>query len=207
MAEKFETHMGRAAVILRDNIDTDQIIPSREMKTVGRQGLSAGLFAGWRYLEPNSRDIDPSFVLNQAEQIGTSVLISGANFGCGSSREHAAWALKEYGIRVIVAKSFGEIFHGNCVRNGILPVTLTEEDVVRLASLDAPIDVSVNLQSQSVSCPQLPDWTREFEITQFAKKLLIEGLDPIALTLRDAANIEAFFAQDQKDRPWVYSAA
>ena len=158
-------------------------------------------------MEPNSRDIDPWLVLNQAEQVGTSILISGANFGCGSSREHAAWALKEYGIRVIIAKSFGEIFHGNCVRNGILPIAFTEEDVGLLASLDAPIDVSVNLQSQSVSCPQLPEWAREFEITQFAKKLLIEGLDPIALTLKDAANIEAFFGQDRKDRPWVYSAA
>ncbi len=207
MAQKLETHTGRAAVILRDNIDTDQIIPSREMKSVGRAGLSDGLFAGWRYLDPSSRQVDPDFVLNKPENLGTSVIVSGANFGCGSSREHAAWALKEYGIRVIVAKSFGEIFHGNCVRNGILPVTLAEDDVEQLAAITAPIDISVDLGAQIVVCAQLPEWKRAFEISNFAKRLLMEGLDPIALTLTQTDEIETFFTRDSKDRPWFYSAA
>ncbi len=207
MADKLETHVGRAAVLLRDNIDTDQIIPSREMKSVDRKGLGDGLFAGWRYLDPERRDINPDFVLNHPQQSGTTILISGLNFGCGSSREHAAWALKEYGIRVIIAKSFGEIFHGNCIRNGILPITLDASDVERLAALDPPTELRITLSSQRVESLQLPEWTRTFEITEFAKRLLAEGLDPIALSLTKVDDIEAFFARDEKERPWVYSAA
>ena len=132
MPQPLNQHTGIAAAIMRDNIDTDQIIPSREMKTVSRDGLGEGLFAGWRYTEPGGREPVPDFVLNRTEQQGTSVLISGENFGCGSSREHAVWALAEYGIRVIIAKSFGEIFHGNCLRNGVLPIALPAE---RLSTL------------------------------------------------------------------------
>lgn len=206
MPQPLTLHTGRAAAIMRDNIDTDQIIPSREMKAVSRSGLSDGLFAGWRYTEPGGREPDPDFVLNRPEQNGTSILISGENFGCGSSREHAVWALAEYGIRVIIARSFGEIFHGNCLRNGILPITLAQDEVDRLAAIEAAT-ISVDLPDQHVTCLQLPGWRVGFEIDDYPKRLLIEGLEPIALTLKDKAKIDAFFDQDAKRRPWLYSAA
>ncbi|MDJ0919541.1 MAG: 3-isopropylmalate dehydratase small subunit [Henriciella sp.] len=207
MRQPLVQHEGIAAVLLRDNIDTDQIIPSREMKQVSRAGLGEGLFAGWRYLEPGGRAINPEFVLNRPEQTGTSILIAGENFGCGSSREHAVWALEEYGIRVILAKSFGEIFHGNCVRNGILPITLSAEDIDALAAGEQPVSVSVDLGAQTVRSEHLRNGQIEFEIGAFAKRLLIEGLDPIALTLTEQDQIDAFLDRDTAQRPWVYSAA
>ena len=207
MGEKMLSHTGLSAVLLLDNVDTDQIIPSREMKRVDRKGFGEGLFAGWRYTDVAARVEDPDFVLNRKAQAGTSILIAGKNFGCGSSREHAAWALKEYGIRVIIAESFGEIFHGNCIRNGILPITLSSEDIGALASIAAPTELTVDLVQQKVMCAHLPDWQRGFEIAAFAKRLLMEGLDPIALTLTAKDEIEAFFERDAVKRPWVYSAA
>lgn len=206
MAKTFDIHTGRAAALLRDNIDTDQIIPSREMKSVGRSGLSDGLFAGWRYLEPGGRTANPEFVLNRPEQAGTSILIGGENFGCGSSREHAVWALSEFGIRVIIAKSFGEIFHGNCTRNGILPINLSNEDVEQLAHVSAPAEITVDLHAQTMTCAQLEDWRRSFEISDIAKRMIGDGLDPIDLTFTQSAQIEAFFGRDAIERPWVYSA-
>lgn len=206
MPQPLNQHTGIAAAIMRDNIDTDQIIPSREMKTVSRDGLGEGLFAGWRYTEPGGREPVPDFVLNRTEQQGTSVLISGENFGCGSSREHAVWALAEYGIRVIIAKSFGEIFHGNCLRNGVLPIALPADDVDKLAAT-AGASISVDLENQLVMCAQLPDWRAAFEIGEYPKRLLIEGLEPIELTLKDKDKIDAFFARDAAQRPWLYSAA
>lgn len=207
MTEPMLRHSGIAAVLMQDNIDTDQIIPSREMKAVSRQGLGDGLFAGWRYTAPGSRDLDPDFVLNRPEQADTSILISGENFGCGSSREHAAWALSEYGIRVIIAKSFGEIFHGNCVRNGILPITLPAPSIDEIAAAPAPIDMQIDLAAQVATCDQLPEWHAAFEIGVFEKRMLIEGLDPIDLTLTNKAEIDLFFKRDAIARPWVYSAA
>lgn len=206
MPRPLTVHKGLAAAIMRDNIDTDQIIPSREMKAVSRDGLSDGLFAGWRYTEPGGREPTSDFILNRPEQADTSILISGENFGCGSSREHAAWALAEYGIRVIIAKSFGEIFHGNCLRNGILPISLSPEEVDKLAAIDEAV-ISVDLPEQSVECRQLPGWNAKFEIGDYPKRLLSEGLEPIALTLKDKATIERFFERDSERRPWLYSAA
>ncbi len=207
MPEPLITHSGIAAVLMHDNVDTDQIIPSREMKTVSRAGLENSLFAGWRYTEPGGRDPVPDFVLNRPEQAGTTILISGENFGCGSSREHAAWALVQYGIRVIIAKSFGEIFYGNCLRNGILPVVLESGQVDALASVPSAAMVSVDLPNQTVSCDQLRDWQATFEIGAYPKRLLAEGLNPIGLTLTVRDQIEAFFERDAQRRPWVYSAA
>ena len=207
MAEPMPAHSGIAAILMRDNIDTDQIIPSREMRSVDRKGLGEGLFAGWRYTDPAARVQNPEFVLNRPEQAGTSVLISGENFGCGSSREHAVWALQEYGIRVVIAKSFGEIFHGNCIRNGILPVTLTIDEISELASLQAPLQLDVDLTAQTLTYGSAPDQTVSFEISEFAKRLLVEGLDPIAMTLSRKPEIDAFFERDASDRPWAYSAA
>ena len=122
--EKFTTLTAIAAPLLRINIDTDAIIPSREMKRVSKDGLAEGLFAGWRYQTPGSREENPDFILNQAPYRQARILLSGINFGCGSSREHAVWALHEWGIRAVIAPSFGSIFQGNCVRNGIVPVVL-----------------------------------------------------------------------------------
>lgn len=207
MTEPFLRHTGIAAVLMQDNIDTDQIIPSREMKAVSRQGLGDGLFAGRRYTSPGTRALNPDFVLNRAEQAGTTILISGENFGCGSSREHAAWALKEYGIRVIFAKSFGEIFHGNCIRNGILPIALPAARIDEIASVPAPAKLTIDLVEQIAECAQIANWRVSFEIGAFAKRLLAEGLDPIDLTLTDKDQIEHFFVRDALARPWVYSAA
>ena len=206
MPEPMKQHSGVAAVLMRDNIDTDQIIPSREMKTVGRKGLAQGLFAGWRYLDPAERTPDPEFVLNQEAERKASILIAGENFGCGSSREHAVWALQEFGFRVIIAKSFGEIFHGNCIRNGVLPITLDAITVSELSKLRSPSILTVDLESQIIFGPQ-SQRAISFEIEEFAKRLLIGGLDPIALTLTNQAEIEAFFERDAKRRSWVYSAA
>lgn len=206
-SDPFLQHVGIAASMVRDNIDTDQIIPSREMTTVSRNGLADGLFAGWRYTDPLTRTKDPDFVLNQPENVGATVLISGENFGCGSSREHAVWALKEYGIRAIIAKSFGAIFHGNCIRNGILPIVLSADQIEQMASFESPLEVAIDLPNQTVSCNRIPGSALCFRIGAFAKRLLTEGLDPIELTLTHRAAIEAFFDQDRQHRPWVYSAA
>lgn len=206
MPSPFRHHRGLAAALPVDNIDTDQIIPSREMKTVSRDGLGEGLFAGWRYTEPGGREPVAEFVLNRPEQAGTSILISGSNFGCGSSREHAVWALMDYGIRAVIAKSFGEIFHGNCLRNGILPITLPEDEVDRLIAQASGGEIVIDLAAQTVTAGALPGWSGHFEIGAYSKRLLLEGLDPIGLTLLQAPSISAFQEADAISRPWVYSA-
>lgn len=206
MSESLTQHRGIAAILPRDNVDTDQIIPSRELKSVSRTGLADGLFAGWRYLTPGSRDPNPDFVLNQTENTGATILISGENFGCGSSREHAVWALKEFGIRVVIASSFGEIFHGNCIRNGLLPISLSKEIIARLTAESSPVEIQVDLKQQTLVSARQTDVIIPFEIGAFAKRLLTEGLDPIALTLKSREKIEAFFEADVPRRPWVYSA-
>jgi len=196
------THTGFAGALMIDNIDTDQIIPSREMRAVSREGLADGLFAGWRYDDPAARIERPGFVLNRTPK--PSILICGHNFGCGSSREHAVWALAEFGIRVIIAKSFGEIFHGNCLRNAILPVTLAQAEVDRIAAHCDGDEMVVDVLTQTVTAPGLPDWTGRFQIDAFSKRLIMEGLDPIRLTLKDAGVIRAFTDGDRIRRPWVY---
>lgn len=186
----FITHTGTAARLIRDNIDTDQIIPSREMKSVSKTGLSGGMFAGQRYIE--GRTENPDFVLNQETYRGATILLSGKNFGCGSSREHAVWALKEYGFRVIIADSFGEIFYNNCVRNGILCVQM---DYIIIDTLDDTL--TVDLEAQTVS-------GIGFKIAESDKYMLLNGLDPIALTLENESEISAYFKQDKAARPWAY---
>ena len=202
--EKFTVHQGVAAPLLRANIDTDAIIPSREMKFVSKTGLAGGLFAGWRYLDAAARTPDPAFVLNQPEFAGTSILLVGANFGCGSSREHAVWALREYGIRAIVAPSFGAIFQSNCMRNGILPVVLAEAEVALLAQQVGPQPMTVDLQRQVVLSANGQAF--RFEIAPAQREMLLEGLDPVALTLRLDAQITAFQTRDRAQRPWIYLA-
>jgi 3-isopropylmalate/(R)-2-methylmalate dehydratase small subunit len=202
----FTTHQGIAAPLLRDNIDTDAIIPSREMKTVSKRGLAEGLFAGWRYRAPGTREVDPAFVLNRPEQQGTSILLAGANFGCGSSREHAVWALAEYGIRAIVAPSFGAIFANNCVRNGLLPLVL---DAARVAALAQSVSadprqrlITIDLERCVLSGPEGRE--HAFSLPESQRTMLLGGLDAIALTLRLSDRIDAFEQADRRVRPWVY---
>jgi len=204
--EKFDTLCGVAAPLLRANVDTDAIIPSREMKTVSKTGLAAGLFAGWRYTEIGGRVPNPEFVLNRPGYAGAQILLGGENFGCGSSREHAVWALREYGIRAVVAPSFAPIFHGNCVRNGIVPVRLEMVSIARLAALveadPAAARVTVDLRGQRVVAPDGEVFG--FEIDAEAREMLLEGLDGIDLTRRFLPQIEAFQARDRALRPWIY---
>ena len=192
----FTTVRSLAIPLLRDNIDTDAIIPSREMRTVSKDGLADGLFANWRYADVDGRIPDPAFILNDPLYADASILLGGANFGCGSSREHAAWALAEYGIRVIVAKQFNPIFHGNCLRNGILPVAL---DAAPWAAMTG--EMTVDLESCTIKCG---DTQKDFAIAEEARKMLLEGLDPIDLTLLDEALITAFDARDRQRRGWAY---
>ena len=182
-----------AAPLIRDNVDTDAIIPSREMKSTGRTGLADGLFAPWRYIDRDALIRDPAFVLNQRDFVCAQILLSGANFGCGSSREHAVWALAEFGIRCIIAESFAPIFYNNCVRNGVLPVILDQATIRHLIGRI----VTVDLVAQTVD-------DHLFEIDPEAKMMLLEGLDAIDLTLKHADAIVAFQARDRALRPWVY---
>lgn len=184
---------GRAIPLVRDNVDTDAIIPSREIRSVGKTGLAEGLFAGWRY-RAGTREPEPAFPLNDPALAHAPILLGGANFGCGSSREHAVWALAEWGIRVVIAPSFAPIFRGNCIRNGLLPVALSA------AFDDGP--VTVDLSAQTVSQAGR-SWL--FEIEPEAKAMLLEGLDAIDLTLKHADAIAAFQARDRAARPWVYA--
>ena len=189
-----------AAPLIRDNIDTDAIIPSREMKSTGKTGLADGLFAAWRYVTPGGRDPNPDFILNQPAFAAAQILLGGANFGCGSSREHAVWALAENGFRAVIAPSFAPIFAGNCIRNGIVPVALSAEAVEEIGS-DGGL-VSVDLERMRVSLADGRHWT--FEIGAEARAMLLEGLDAIDLTFKHRAEIAAFQAADRKARPWIY---
>ena len=203
--EKFQQHLGVAAPMLRDNIDTDAIIPSREMKRVSKDGLGEGLFALWRYLEPGSRNPNPDFVLNKEAYTDTSIIMAGPNFGCGSSREHAVWALKEYGIRAIIAPGFGAIFANNCVRNGLLPLVLEAEVISEIAAWverDASQNrVLIDLPTQQVHAA---DSSYFFDLESGAKRMLVEGLDAIALTQTRWQVIAEFHTRRKQDRPWLY---
>ncbi|PJG46668.1 3-isopropylmalate dehydratase small subunit [Sphingobium sp. LB126] len=196
----FTTLTAIAAPLIRDNIDTDAIIPSREMKSTGKTGLAEGLFAPWRYLTPGGRDPDPQFILNQPAYAQAEILLGGRNFGCGSSREHAVWALAEYGIRAVIAPSFAPIFAGNCTRNGIVPVVL-DDDAIAAIGHDGGL-VTIDLAAQTVALQDGLHWS--FEIGAEAKAMLFEGLDPIDLTLKSRADIAAFQTADKVARPWIY---
>jgi 3-isopropylmalate/(R)-2-methylmalate dehydratase small subunit len=200
MPEPFTSLTGVAAPLLVDNVDTDTVIPSREMRTTGRTGLKDGLFAPWRYLDADAREENPEFVLNQPRYRGAQILLGGANFGCGSSREHAVWALHEYGVRAVVAPSFAPIFAGNCVRNGIVPAAIPQPDVEALAAGGEP--VTVDLHAMVVATPSR---SAPFSLAEDDRQMLLHGLDGIALTMRHEEAIAAFVAQDRADRPWVYA--
>lgn len=203
--KKLVKHQGVAAPILRTNVDTDAIIPSREMKLVSKKGLGEGLFAGWRYTEVGGRTLNPDFILNQEAYKNTSILLSSKNFGCGSSREHAVWALAEYGIRVIIASSFGAIFHGNCIRNGILPVTLSDEIIVKLAAqIKDPQtqQITVDLKEKVVISAIGEHYS--FTISKSSRDMLLEGLDQIGVTMKKGHDIVNFENDYSKKRAWLF---
>ncbi|HRE42573.1 MAG TPA: 3-isopropylmalate dehydratase small subunit [Terricaulis sp.] len=197
---------GVAAPLVRANIDTDIIIPSREIRSTTKQGLKDGLFAGWRYTDIDARAANPDFVLNQPRYAEAKIILGGPNFGCGSSREHAVWALHEYGVRAVIAPSFNAIFYGNCIRNSLAPVTLSEEDIATIAaeveSADAPA-LEIDLVQSEIRTPSgarfgftMPDEPRE---------MLVNGFDAIDLTLTHDEAINAHRARDAAARPWVYA--
>ena len=189
--------IARAAPLLRDNIDTDTIIPSREMRSTGRDGLADGLFAPWRYTDADTRTENPDFALNQPNFRLAAIIAGGSNFGCGSSREHAVWALAEYGVKAIIAESFAPIFHANCIRNFVLPITLERAAVEEIAGEEITIDLA---KQQVVGSGQ----THSFEIDPEAKQMLAEGLDAIDLTLTQSTEFENWTTGDREARPWVY---
>ena len=203
----FTQHRGVALPLLRDNIDTDAIIPSREMRTVSRSGLAPGLFAPWRYLDPDARTLNPDFALNQSEYTGASILLAGDNFGCGSSREHAVWALMESGFRVIIASSFATIFRNNALRNGLLTVALEQHDLDELVdwvTVDPAVRmIQLNLEACSIEFDPERD-KKVFSVDPTARDMLLKGLDEIGLTEQSMDLVVRFEEQDQARRPWVY---
>lgn len=199
MSEPFTQLTAVALPLLFDNIDTDIIIPSREMKTVGKTGLSDGLFAGWRYVAVGSREKSPGFLMNKAPYDSAQILLAGQNVGCGSSREHAVWALHEYGFRAVVAPSFNPIFRNNCIRNGVAPVQLSAEQVHALAE---SAEVSVDLQAMTVKAPGIGPFP--FELEEDSRLMLLNGWDAIDLTLQHRDRIAAWRAADRNERPWIY---
>ena len=206
MMDKFTRHEGVAAVLLRSNVDTDAIIPSREMKRVSKEGLGEGLFAGWRYLAGAGRQKNPGFVLNQDGYQGASILLSGPNFGCGSSREHAVWALDEYGIRCVIAPSFADIFFTNSFKSGLLPVALDTHTVDRLfREVEATLGyrLVVDLHTQTVTTPDGVDF--HFDVDEFRKQCLLNGWDDIGLTLRHADDIRAYEIRRREEAPWLFA--
>ena len=191
--QPFLSHSGRAVGLDRSNIDTDQIIPKQFLKRIERSGFGAFLFHDWRRGADGS--LDPDFELNRPEARGASILITGANFGCGSSREHAPWALADFGFRVIIAPSFADIFYANCCQNGLLPVVLPEQVVDRLiqASRTAGYSLTVDLQRKVVADRSGSEWG--FEMDDYRREMLLSGLDEIGSTLLDEPLIAAFEAR------------
>jgi 3-isopropylmalate/(R)-2-methylmalate dehydratase small subunit len=200
----FKTHKGVAIALLTHNIDTDAIIPSREMKRVSKEGLGEGLFANWRYAGPGSRTPIPDFPLNQPVTAQASILLSGRNFGCGSSREHAVWALAEYGFRVLVAESYGAIFQKNCIANGIVTAELDGAQIQALAhwcqadpEAHQPL---VDLQARTIAGPEGPV---AFRMADSDRRKLLAGLDPITETLSLVEEVSAFETAHYAASPWV----
>ncbi len=209
--QQFTVHQGLVALLDRANVDTDAIIPKQFLKSIQRSGFGPNLFDEWRYLdhgEPgmdNSvRPINPDFVLNQPRYQGASILLTRKNFGCGSSREHAPWALDQYGFRAVIAPSFADIFFNNCYKNGLLPIVLSEADVQALferVEAQPGYQLTIDLGTQQVKRPD--GVNHGFDITAFRKYCLLNGLDDIGLTLRHADVIRAFEQQRLAAQPWL----
>jgi len=210
----FEQFTGQLAPMDRANIDTDQIIPKQFLKSIKRTGFGDNLFDAWRYLDegsmgksPNERQINHDFVLNQARYQGASILLARTNFGCGSSREHAVWALLEYGFNCVIAPAFADIFYNNCFKNGLLPIVLEEKIIDEMFKdiQGAPsYSLNVDLQAQ---CLLKSDGSKlQFNIAPERKATLLAGLDEIGTTLLRAADIRAFEKIHEKEQPWLFES-
>jgi 3-isopropylmalate/(R)-2-methylmalate dehydratase small subunit len=211
--EKFEKMQAIVAPLDRSNVDTDAIIPKQFLKSIKRSGFGPNAFDEWRYLdhgEPgidnSKRPLNPDFVLNQERYQGANILLARENFGCGSSREHAPWALEDYGFRVIIAPSFADIFFNNCFKNAILPIVLDEVKVDQLfneVEANEGYQLSVDLEAQSITTPS--GEVINFEVDAFRKRCLINGLDDIGLTLQHVDDIRAYEEKRKQQAPWLFA--
>jgi 3-isopropylmalate/(R)-2-methylmalate dehydratase small subunit len=212
--KKFNTFTGIVCPLDRSNVDTDAIIPKQFLKSIKRSGFGPNLFDEWRYLdhgEPgmdnSKRPINPDFVLNDPRYQGAEILLTRENFGCGSSREHAPWALEDFGFKVILAPSFADIFFNNSFKNGLLPIVLEEktiDDLFQKTGTDQALEMTVNLSEQQLTTShgQIP-----FEVDEFRKHCLLNGLDDIGLTLRHIDDIKAYEARRRVEAPWLHENA
>ncbi len=211
--EAFRQHLGLVAPLDRANVDTDAIIPKQFLKSIKRTGFGPNAFDEWRYLdqgEPgmdnSKRPLNPKFVLNEPRYAGASVLLTRKNFGCGSSREHAPWALLQYGFKAIIAPSFADIFFNNCFKNGLLPIVLTEAQVDHLFSIvfaTPGLKLNVDLERQVVEVPAGESY--RFEVEPFRKECMLNGWDEIGLTMRHTEKIRAYEAARAQREPWLFS--
>jgi 3-isopropylmalate/(R)-2-methylmalate dehydratase small subunit len=200
--DKFTKLTGVAAPLPVVNIDTDMIIPKDYLKTIKRTGLGTGLFAEARYLDDGS--VNPDFVLNKPAYQNAKILVAGDNFGCGSSREHAPWALLDFGIRCVISTSFADIFYNNCFKNGILPIVVSPEDLEKLmddAQRGSNAVLTVDLETQEITGPD--GGTISFELDAFRRHCMLNGLDDIGLTLEKATSIASFEKSNAQTRPWA----
>ena len=205
---KFKTFKSIAIPLIRNNIDTDAIIPKQYLKAVSRQGFGNFLFDDWRYKDPGDLDVEISkrkknddFILNKKDFEKAQIIISGENFGCGSSREHAVWALSDFGIKSVIAISFADIFYNNCFKNGLLPVILKKEEIEEIKTYIGSLSlIEINLENQLVKCA---DKSYEFEIDPSRKFNLINGIDDISKTLEYQNDIISYANKRKKNKPWL----
>ena len=210
--QAFTQHTGIVAPLDRPNIDTDAIIPKQFLKSIKRSGFGPNAFDDWRYLDAggpgcdnDGRKVNPDFVLNQSPFDKATILLARENFGCGSSREHAVWALDDFGFRAVIAPSFADIFFNNSFKNGLLPIVLdadTVDDLFKRVSANHGLELSINLEAQTVSCEG--EKIASFEIDAFRKHCMLNGLDDIALTLQHADEIKAYEDSRKKTAPWLF---
>ncbi|CAG2159365.1 3-isopropylmalate dehydratase small subunit [Cupriavidus numazuensis] len=209
--DKFTVHSGLVAPLDRENVDTDAIIPKQFLKSIKRTGFGPNLFDEWRYkdvgepgMDNSKRPLNPDFVLNQPRYQGASILLARRNFGCGSSREHAPWALSQFGFRAVIAPSFADIFFNNCYKNGLLPVVLSEQQVDHLFNETNAFNgykLTIDLDKQVVLTPSGQGY--EFDIAPFRKYCMLNGFDDIGLTLRHADKIKGYEAERVAKMPWL----
>ena len=200
--QKFTVLTGVAAPMRTINVDTDMIIPKQYLKTIKRTGLGKGLFSEQRYKDDGSEN--PDFVLNKPSYRKAKILVAGDNFGCGSSREHAPWALGDFGIRCIISTSFGDIFYNNCFKNGILPIRVSQDELDKLfddADRGANATMTIDLEKQEIRGPD--GGSIKFEIDPFRKHCMLNGLDDIGLTMEKGKSIDVFEAKEKAERPWL----
>jgi 3-isopropylmalate/(R)-2-methylmalate dehydratase small subunit len=211
--EKFTIHTGLAVPLDRENVDTDAIIPKQFLKSIHRTGFGQNLFDAWRYVDPGepgqdpaSRKPNPDFVLNQPRYKGATVLVARKNFGCGSSREHAPWALQQYGFKAIIAPSYADIFFNNCFKNGLLPIVLPDfhlDHVFQEIAVNVGFRLTIDLPAQTVATPS--GLVMRFDVEPFRKECLVNGWDDIGLTLRRQDAIRAYEERRRQSEPWIFS--